>query len=95
MDLWSRSSSAQPQPGVAGPAPPAPLRHLADLVLSGSQGLDDGFQLNLPSLDALLQLRLLLLQSVQLRLGPVQVVFLGLEVRLLRLDLRLQRGNLK
>lgn len=65
-------------------------RYLVDFVLCRFQGLDDGFQLNFPGLNALLQLGFFLLQSVQLRLGPVQVIFLGLEVRFLRLDLGLQ-----
>lgn len=58
------------------PRVPSPGRYLVDLILCRLQGLDDGLQLDSASLDALLQLSLFLLQSVQLRFSPVQVIFL-------------------
>ena len=68
--------------------------HLVDLILRGLEGLDDGLQLHLPSLEALLQLALLLLQPAQFGFGPVQLLLLALQVRLLGVDLSLQRGDL-
>lgn len=53
---------------------------LVDVILCALQGPEDGLELRTPSLDALLQLCLLLLQPIQLRLGPVQVILLGLQV---------------
>lgn len=79
---WAATSCGRPRPQGD--------RYLVDFLLCGFQRFDDGFQLNFPSLNALLQLGLLLLQPIQLRFGPVQVIFLGLEVRFLRLDLGFQ-----
>lgn len=77
-------------PAMASRGGPPSETYLVDFILRRFQGLDNGFQLNFSSLNALLQLGFFLLQSVQLQFGPVQVIFLGLEVRFLRLDLGLQ-----
>lgn len=68
---------------------------LADLLLGGFEGLDDAVQLDATGEQALLQLRLLLLQPAQVRLGAAQLVLLAAEVWLLGADLALQGWNLE
>lgn len=80
--------------GVGGRAELLGAAYLVDLVLRGLEGLDDGLQLQLAGLQALFQLALLLLQPAQLGFGPVQLLLLVLQVRLLGVDLSLQRGDL-
>lgn len=47
-------------------ADPSLSKYLVDVILCALQGPEDGLQLRAPSLDALLQLCLLLLQPIQL-----------------------------
>lgn len=68
--------------------------YLVDLLLGGLEGTDDGFKLDLSSCQVLLQLSLLLVQSVQVSLGPAQLLLLALQVGLLRVDLTLKAGDL-
>lgn len=68
---------------------------LVDLFLSGFERLDDAVQLDTTSEQALLQLRLLLLQPAQVHLGAAQFIFLAPEVCLLRADLALQGRDLE